>query len=178
MASEKIVAIQIWDHFKQEQCPLTLINEVCEISHSFSIPVFINNKWELFKTTKLDGVHFDEIPEDLELIKKQIDRNFLWGLTCNNDLTTVRWAADNNADYISFCSMFPSLSANSCELVVFDTIKEAKTIFKKPVFLAGGITPENIRELKELDFTGVAVISGIMKSDDPVTAVEAYYNNL
>lgn len=175
---EQIVALQIWDNFQAEQKVLSLIDKICEICHSRDIPVFINNRWELLGEVPLDGVHFDEIPEDIGSIRHKIGKQFLSGLTCNNDLSRVRWANYNQFDYISFCSIFPSNTSNSCELVELETIKKTKEISSLPVFLAGGINPENIKEFSELDFEGVAVISGIMNTNRPQEAIQNYLKKL
>src|SRR6185369_6565581 len=98
--------------------------------------------------------------------------------TCNNDLAIVDWAMKQKLDYISFCSVFPSSTSNSCDLVSFDTIRRAREITSLPIFLAGGISPDNMKRLRELDFDGVAVISGIMNQDDPAQAAKKYLTEL
>lgn len=45
-----------------------------------------------------------------------------------------------------------------------------------PIFLAGGIKPENIKLLRKLDFDSVAVISGIMGAKNPTAAAQDYYS--
>lgn len=92
-----------------------------------------------------------KIQDNILQIKNEMNRKIITGITCNNDLSIVEWADKNEFDYISFCSMFPSSTANSCELVTFDTVKEARKITTLPVFLAGGIKPENIELLNELN---------------------------
>lgn len=175
---EKIVAVQIWDNFQAEQEMLILINKLCELCHTSEIPVFINNRWELLADAPLDGVHFDEIPEDIDKIRGKFSRQFLSGLTCNNDLKCLEWAEKHQFDYISFCSIFPSPTSNSCELVDFDTIRRAKEISSLPIFLAGGISPENLEKLNDLKYDGVAVVSGIMNTENPGEAVRNYIKKL
>ena len=77
-------------------------------------------------------------------------------------MDAVKWAAEHHVDYISFCSMFPSSSAATCEIVSYESVKKAAKIFDKPLFLAGGIYPGNIKQLKDLEYDGIAVISGII----------------
>ncbi|MDT0677265.1 thiamine phosphate synthase [Autumnicola musiva] len=176
---EKIAAVQIWDHFStsgDEQ--VKLVNRISEICHERDVPVFLNNQWELLKKTKADGVHFDEIPKDFENIRNNSEENALFGLTCNNDLFIIKWAEEHHLDYISFCSVFPSPTDNSCELVTFDAIKKARGITDMPIFLAGGIQHSNIRELKDLDFDGIAVVSGIMSAEDPESSTKDYLSEL
>ena len=175
---EKLTALQIWDNFKTEEKVIPLVEKICELCHSNDVPVFINNQWNLLKETSLDGVHFDEIPGNITRIRREIGKQFLSGLTCNNDLSWVDWAEMNRFDYISFCSVFPSGTSNSCELVDFETIKKAREKSSLPIFLAGGISPNNIKKLEDLDFEGVAVVSGIMNTDNPQEAIQNYSKNL
>ncbi len=173
-----ISMVQIWDHFKDGEQVESLIDEICSMCKPYHTPVFINNRWEYLKTTSLDGVHFDVIPENIDEIRKDTAPHALFGLTCENALDDVRWAAAHDMDYISFCSMFPSTSVSRCEIVRPGTVVEASKIFDKPIFLAGGINPTNLRELDQLKYDGIAVISGIMNSEEPGLAIDAYHKIL
>ena len=175
---EKIAGVQLWDHFCPDSNNLKLVRKVTKMCHENNIPVLINNHWEWLLKTDLDGVHFDNAPGNYARIKKSINREFISGLTCSNDLSLVKWADDNRMDYISFCSVFPSSTSNSCELVKFETIRLAKEMTSMPVFLSGGIRPENMHKLNNLQYDGVAVVSGIMQSRAPDESVKAYINQL
>ncbi|MBB4806378.1 thiamine-phosphate pyrophosphorylase [Chryseobacterium defluvii] len=178
IVKENISAIQVWDHFQDEQSVEGFLLKICQIARPFDIPVLINNQWKYLTKMPLHGVHFDEAPENYEDIRKMINRAFITGLTCNNHLSQIRWASENNFDYISFCSLFPSATANSCELVNFETVQQAKTVFKGSVFLAGGIIPGNMPLLEELDYDGIAIVSGIMGSENPAEAIRNYIQQL
>lgn len=175
---EEIIAVQIWDNFKLGVNELDLIQEIVQICHSQNIPVFINNRWEFLASTQLDGVHLDKIPQDFFEIKNACKIETMWGITCNNDIGVVQWAADNEFDYISFCSMFPSSTANSCDLVRFDIIQEASRISTIPIFLAGGIKPENVSLLNELPYSGIVLVSGVMNEEQPQKAIKKYLNKI
>ncbi|MDY3351946.1 thiamine phosphate synthase [Riemerella anatipestifer] len=172
--SEGIVAVQIWDNFNDNDNILDIINRIIEICHRENIPVLINNRWELLREVNIDGVHFDVQPNDIEAIRRELGRKVIMGITCNNDLEHVQWANKQKMDYISFCSIFPSSTANSCEFVRFDTVREAQKITQIPIFLAGGITPENVGELTYLNCSGIAVVSGIMDSEQPIQEIKKY----
>ncbi|MGI8582049.1 MAG: thiamine phosphate synthase [Chitinophagaceae bacterium] len=174
----EIAAVQIWDNFSAKTNQVSFIDKVCIICHQKRIPVLVNNQWQLLNLSKADGVHFDEHPEDIDVIRKIVNRKCIMGITVNNDLSLVQWANDNSFDYISFCSIFPSTTSNSCQLVKFETITKARTITQMPIFLAGGIQPENIYQLNNLDYDGVAVVSGIMSADDPFEKANKYLNEL
>ncbi|HTH31305.1 MAG TPA: thiamine phosphate synthase [Lacibacter sp.] len=171
---EKICAVQIWDHFPSKESKQKIIPVVCAMCRAADVPVLINNEWEMLKQFPLDGVHFDVLPANLEEIRRKVGREFITGITVNNNLDVVATAEQNKVTYISFCSVFPSSTSNSCERVTFDTIHKARTITSLPIFLAGGMRLENISKLDELDYNGVAVISGIMQAGDPAQATKQY----
>jgi thiamine-phosphate pyrophosphorylase len=164
-----IAAVQLWDNFLHGE-DMALITQVVKICRPYNVPVLINNRWKLAHKAGLDGVHFDVVPHDFQ----REEYNGLVGITCGNDLATIQQAVALNADYISFCSMFPSATANSCELVSRETIIKARELTNLPIFLAGGITPQNIDSLSNLPYNGIAVVSGIMKAAAPAEAIKEY----
>lgn len=169
--------LQVWNHWSDRMSDYDkkqLVSYINEMAADYEVPVLINDEWELLKTTTLAGVHFDAVPENISEIKKEIGRDFIAGITCSNDLEVVEWAEEYDFDYISFCAMFPSPSVGSCEIVDPETVQKAREITNLPLFLSGGITPENLGELAELDFNGVAVISGILKDDKPGQRASEY----
>lgn len=169
-----VAAVQVWDNFLPGEDIKALVEQVIVLCRPFGIPVLINNRWQLVGKTGLDGVHFDAVPEDF---RKENYKGII-GLTCGNDLATVGQAVALGADYISFCSMFPSATANSCELVHPETVTKARELTNMPIFLAGGITPQNIGSLNTLPYNGIAVVSGIMKAAEPNEAIKEYQSKL
>ena len=178
IVKEEIAAIQVWDNFKNEQNIEELLLKIDEKASPNNIPIIINNRWELLKQSPLDGIHFDEIPENFNEIKKEINRDFIAGITCNNELSIIEYAEKHQFDYISFCSMFPSQTANSCELVDFETVQKAKNIFSGKIFLAGGIDLSNIENLSQLNYHGIAVVSGIMSAENPSETIKIYHQKI
>lgn len=174
----KIAAVQIWNNWLPGQLKEPLIQIVCDLCHHHEVPVIINNEWQLLPLLPLDGVHFDGIPENYELIKQTIKEDIIIGITCNNDLKVVNWAEDHHLSYLSFCSVFPSGTSTSCELVSFDIIKKARKITAMPIFLAGGISLENINELSGLAYDGIAVVSAILNASDPAKVTREYLKHL
>lgn len=173
--------LQIWNHWPADMSrpdKEQLITFIKELAAGYEVPVLINEEWELLKTTRLDGVHFDAVPDNFDRIKKEVDRPFVAGITCSNNLETVKWADEQGLDYISFCAMFPSPSVGSCEIVQPETVRDAREITDLPLFLSGGMSPEKVAELDDLDFEGVAVISGILKDDSPRRQATKFNNAL
>lgn len=175
----RLAAVQVWDHYDwSDPRAGELLHEIIGLCRTYDTAILINNYWELLADYPFDGVHFDAIPEDFSLFFSLYGQEKMIGITCHNDLSVPQWASENGIDYISFCSMFPSPSVASCDLVQLTTVKEARKITRLPVFLAGGINPDNMDELETLDYDGIAVVSGIMKADDPLQTLKQYQQKL
>ncbi|EPR70833.1 thiamine phosphate synthase [Cyclobacterium qasimii] len=171
-------AVQIWDHFGEGQDAVAFTSKVVELAAAYDFPILVNNRWDLLKVKEVDGIHLDSIPSDLSSINAFLDKKHLIGLTVNNDLELIRQAANLGFDYVSFCSVFPTNTTQHCDLVSFDVIREAGKITDMPLFLAGGIKTENLPELQTLPHSGIALISGVMQNQDPVSALQNYFNSL
>ncbi len=159
--------LQIWNHWLGESDKLVIIKAIVALGHQFGVPVMINDNIDLFVVTELDGIHFDNIPENFEELKLHLKPNAIIGLTCGNNFDKIQWAIDHELDYISFCSVFPSSSVNTCDLVDKAIIYKTRASTKMPIFLSGGINLENINDLKDTQMNGIAVVSGIMSANDP-----------
>lgn len=172
-----LAAIQLWNHWNEVKDRIAIVQQVVKLAKPFQVPVLVNENWELLTETGADGIHFDQPSENLGLIKAAIGRPVITGITCGNNLDTVQYAIDEKMDYISFCSVFPSGSANSCEWVKPATMAAARAMTAMPIFAAGGITAGNLPQLLPTGLDGVAVINSIMKADDPA-AVTSQFNQI
>lgn len=178
---EGIAVVQIYNgwpaHFTPE-AKKALCLKIKTLCAKHNTPCLINNEWELLKEIPLDGVHFDSIPPNWLLVRTEIDRPFFTGVTLSNDLSLLTDIEKYHIDYLSFCSMFPSASAGDCEIVNPERVKTTLNRVDVPVFLSGGISPENLFEFQEMNISGIAVISGVMNAQDPASAVKAYKKSL
>jgi thiamine-phosphate pyrophosphorylase len=169
--------LQIWNHWHEGQNQKAFIEGIIQLAHATDVPVLINEEWHWLESTRMDGVHFDAIPGGWDTIRKTIQRPFLAGITCGNDEARIGWAI-RHADYLSFCSMFPSASAGACEIVRPEIVEETRRQTNLPIFVSGGITPALIRNLLPLGINGVAVISAILKAEDPAQAAHNFKHAL
>lgn len=173
--------VQLWNNWPASYTyhdKIKLIESVAHLAAAYEVPLLINEEWQLIRDAPLSGVHFDRIPQKYEQIKFLIGRKFLAGITCGNDLQVIRWADENQLEYVSFCSVFPSASVQSCELIDPQTIHMAREITRMPIFLSGGIKLDTIHKLKEYNFDGVAIISGIVNADNPKQTTIEYKHAL
>ena len=91
-----------------------------------------------------------------------------------NDLERLKWAEKMGADYVSFCAVFQTSSVSQCEIVPLTSIRLAKSMAKIPIFASGGITLDNVRSVLEAGADGIAVISAILKAQDPEQIAKSF----
>lgn len=174
---KEIAALQIWDNPKIKTWDKTLLQAIIDLFATTKTPVLINNQWEFCLEMNFDGIHFDILPENLSEMEQNIKRSFLKGLTLENDLSNVKRAVHLGFDYFSFCSLFPSSTVDSCEIVRWESIEKCRSLTQLPIYLAGGINLENFELLKTLPFDGIAMVSSIMNAKNP-QKILSKYNNL
>lgn len=161
-----VSVLQIWDHWRPETDKDEFVHTLAKRAHEHKVPVLINADTSLLVRHNLDGIHLDRLPEDLAEIRKA-SPDAIIGVTCGNDRDLIRESIEKGVDYISFCSMYASQSAVTCEVVLPRIVTETRRLTDIPIFASGGITVENIQEVLELGVDGIALISAILKSDDP-----------
>lgn len=169
-----IDVLQIWNHWNEKADKIRIIQSIVELVHQYDVPAIINENIALLDVTDLDGIHFDNIPQNFEELKSQIKTNTIIGITCGNDFDKIQWAINQGLDYISFCSVFPSRSVNTCDLVNKEMIYKARSATQMPIFLSGGIDLTNLDDLKDTRMDGIAVVSDIMSAKDPKEKTRQY----
>jgi thiamine-phosphate pyrophosphorylase len=144
------------------------------ITRSDSIPFLVNNDVSLAKRVAADGVHIDEDHPSPDEVKRMLGGDAIVGYTCGTSLEKVHWAELAGADYVSFCSVFPSGTAGECEIVSLETVERARRGARIPIFAAGGITHENAARVLSTGIDGVAVVSAILTAPDPCASARQF----
>lgn len=172
--------LQLWNHWKptiSNEEKRTFVEALKCLSEKHGVPLIMHDDWHLAKEEGMDGVHLDAPTKELTSIQKAFPDGYI-GVTVSNDLNTIRWADENQLAYVSFCSVFPSASVSSCDIVSPENIEKARRITSLPIFLSGGINMQTVEKLAAFDFDGIAVISGILSADDPQLAAQQYQTAL
>jgi thiamine-phosphate pyrophosphorylase len=151
-----------------------LARKLVNLAKDYGVPLIINNDVQLAKDVEADGVHFDGYDVTPSDARKLLNEQSIVGYTVGNDLSWIKWAETADADYVSFCSVFPSASAIRCEIISLRTLQSAKSLTDMPVFASGGITLSNAHLVLETGVDGIAVISAILKASDPRQAAESF----
>jgi len=166
--------LQLLTAGQKKSRPLELAKKLLDLANGYNVPLIINNDIQLAKEVGAHGVHMDRytvVPAD---VRKALGEQSIVGYTVGNDLERVRWAETVGADYVSFCAVFPTTSATQCEMIPLRTIRLAKSLTHLPVFASGGIDLSNVHLVLEAGVDGIAVISSILKAQNPEKTAKSF----
>lgn len=87
-------------------------------------------------------------------------------------------AEKEDADYVLFGHVFETDCKQGLDGRGVSLFSEIKQRISIPVIAIGGMTPARLREVKQAGSDGIAVMSGIFSSDDPLEAARRYSRKL
>ena len=153
---------------------LRLAEDLSSLTEQYDVPFLVNGNLQLAKEVGADGLHLDRYDVTPSEVKQVLGKQCIIGYTLGDNLEKLKWAETVGADYVSFCSVFPTSSATQCDIVPIDTIRAAKLQTTLPIFAAGGINLNNAERVLKAGVNGIAVTSALLKAEDPEQTALAF----
>ncbi|GMQ83909.1 MAG: thiamine phosphate synthase [Gammaproteobacteria bacterium] len=138
------------------------------------VPLIINDDVELAGNCGAQGVHLGKDDTDPQAARRLLGTEAIIGVSCYNDLSLARQAAELGADYIAFGRFFASQTKPEAVQADADLIRQAKQELSLPVAAIGGITPGNAGQLIDAGADMLAVVHGIFAAADIQRAAADY----
>ena len=136
-----------------------------EITKKYGVKFIINDRVDIALLCDADGVHVGQSDIGAKEVRKLIGEDKIIGVSARNIDEAIR-AESDNADYIGVGAMFNTSTKMDAKVVSFEMVKKIKNKVDIPMVLIGGISLENIEDLKVLNSDGYAIVSAILKSED------------
>lgn len=138
------------------------IKEICA---SKKIPLIINDNVKIAKETDACGVHIGQSDMELKEARKILGADKIIGVSCQTVEQALQ-AEKNGADYLGVGAVFSTSTKADADNVSISTLKEICRAVKIPVVAIGGISLQNMSQLKGSGIAGVSVISAIFAQQD------------
>lgn len=138
------------------------IKEICA---SKKIPLIINDNVKIAKETDSCGVHIGQSDMELKEARKILGAEKIIGVSCQTVEQALQ-AEKNGADYLGVGAVFSTSTKADADNVSISTLKEICRAVKIPVVAIGGISLQNMSQLKGSGIAGVSVISAIFAQQD------------
>ncbi|HIW43122.1 MAG TPA: thiamine phosphate synthase [Candidatus Mediterraneibacter vanvlietii] len=139
--------------------------EIKELCARFHVPFVINDNVDIAAEIDADGVHVGQSDMEAGDVRKKLGPDKIIGVSAQTVEQALR-AQAHGADYLGVGAVFPTGSKADAVEVSHDTVREICRAVDIPVIAIGGITRENVIELKGTGICGIAVISAIFAQQD------------
>lgn len=139
--------------------------EIQKLCKKYQVPFVINDNVDIALAIDADGVHVGQSDMEALDVRKRLGPDKIIGVSAQN-VQQALLAQKHGADYLGVGAVFPTGSKDDAEDVSFETLKAICQAVDIPVIAIGGITKENVSELKGNGICGIAVISAIFAQKD------------
>ncbi len=138
------------------------------------IPLIINDNVDAVICSNADGVHLGQSDMSISEARKILGKNKIIGATAKT-VEQAQKAELEGADYLGSGAIFGTATKDDAKKMDIETLKSITQSVKIPIVAIGGITGENILELRGTGISGAAVVSGIFAQNDIEKAAEDLY---
>lgn len=139
--------------------------EIKALCRKYNVPFIINDNVELAKKIDADGVHVGQNDMQAQDVRAIIGPDKILGVSTQTVEEAI-FAEKMGADYLGVGAVFPTGSKDDCWVLDHNLCRDICNAVKIPVVAIGGITKDNVTQLKGLGFSGISVISAIFAQKD------------
>ena len=148
---------------------------VGELCHRYSVPLIVNDDVDAALAAGADGVHVGIEDATVSSIRKRVGKDFIVGATAKT-VEQAQRAQDEGASYLGVGAVFPSPTKKNALRITLAQLREICASVNIPACAIGGITAENMTQLRGGGMAGFAVVSAIFAADDIVAATKELKN--
>lgn len=146
-------------HFLEEA------KEMQALCRKYSVPFIVNDNVEVALAMGADGIHVGQHDMEAGDVRKLLGPDKILGVSAQTVEQAVL-AERRGADYLGVGAVFPTGSKDDATEVSHDVVRQICEAVSIPVVAIGGITQQNVIELKGTGICGIAVISAIFAQKD------------
>lgn len=160
-----VTFVQLREKHLDEKTFLEEAEEIKKLCARYHVPFVINDNVEIAKQAGADGVHVGQSDMEAGDVRKRLGPDKIIGVSAQ----TVEQALEaqrRGADYLGVGAVFPTGSKEDAVEVSHETVKAISEAVDIPVIAIGGITSENVKELKGTGICGIAVISAVFAQEN------------
>ncbi len=166
--------IRIIQYREKNASTRTMLDEARKIKNlcrEYGAIFIVNDRMDIALAVEADGIHVGQDDMPLSIVKKFF--NGIVGVSASN-LSEALEAQKGGADYLGVGSIFPTGTKKDSEVIGLEVLGEIAKSVRIPIYAIGGITLENLKELKKFNIHGVAVISAILGSNEPILTARKF----
>lgn len=139
--------------------------KLLKICHKYNVPLIINDDYKAALKCGADGVHVGIEDASVAEIRRIAGKDFIIGATAKT-VEQAKLAESSGADYLGVGAVFPSPTKKNALRITPQKLREICSSVSIPAVAIGGITADNVKEIKGCGHCGIAVVSAVFGADD------------
>lgn len=157
--------VQLREKNMEEALFMEEAREIQKLCREYHVPFVINDNVKIAKEIDADGVHVGQSDMEALDVREQLGPDKIIGVSAQT-VEQALIAEKHGADYLGVGAVFPTGSKEDAVEVSHEMLKAICDAVKIPVIAIGGISKNNVMELKGTGICGIAVISAIFASKE------------
>ena len=145
--------------------------DIKNLCYKYNALFIINDRIDIALAVDADGIHLGQKDLPTYTARKLIGSEKIIGRSTHN-LEQVKQANEEECDYLGFGPINSTMEKSELTALDPSVFQQALHLSHLPVFAIGGINSTNLRKVTDMGFRHVAVISAIMKSNDPYSSTK------
>ena len=164
-----VTFVQLREKQLDEESFLNEAKELQKLCRERGISFVVNDNVDIAKKIGADGVHVGQSDMEAGDVRARLGSDKIIGVSAQTVEQAII-AEKHGADYLGVGAVFPTGSKDDAAEVDYATLKAICNAVSIPVIAIGGITCENVTQLRGSGICGVAVISAIYAKEDIAAA--------
>ena len=157
--------VQLREKELDEEAFLQEAMEMKALCERYHVPFFVNDNVEIAVKCKADGIHVGQEDMAAVQVRQKVGEDMMIGVSVHSVEEALE-AVRNGADCLGVGAMFSTSTKTDADVLPKEVVREICAAVDIPVVAIGGISKENIAELKGIGVDGVALVSAIFAADD------------
>lgn len=145
--------------------------EIKALCDKYNVPLIINDNVDIALAVDASGVHVGQSDMEAREARAKLGPDKIIGVSAHN-VEEALTAVESGADYLGTGAVFGSGTKEDANKISHDVVRDICKAVDIPVVGIGGITEDNLMELKGTGIDGVAVISAIFAKADITAAAK------
>ena len=160
-----VTLVQLREKDLSEEEFLEEAKKAVKLCHSYGVKLIINDSIYVALKSGADGVHVGQSDMPAREVRKIAGDKLIIG-TSAKTVADAKRAQDEGADYLGVGACFGTSTKGDAKKIDLNILNELSSAVDIPIVGIGGITKENMGELKGRGIKGVALVSAIFAAED------------
>jgi thiamine-phosphate pyrophosphorylase len=145
---------------------LQLALKVKQVTDRYNVPLIIDDRVDIAMAANAAGVHVGKSDIPVSYARRLMGDGKIIGATAKT-VEQARAAKAQGADYLGVGAIYPTTTKVITVITEVSTLNAIAADTGMPIAAIGGLNAANMQVLYDSEADGIAVVTAIMKSDNP-----------